>query len=76
MTYNYQVDYGDGYENAYPDSSLHDPSCSNPDCPGCWDMNDFEVWFESIEDHDDGRIEKARVLFGNQVLEERDFQKN
>jgi hypothetical protein len=73
--FNYQVDYGDGagWQNAYPDSSLHDQSCNDPDCQGCWDHDDYEVWFQSIEDYDDGNIKRARVLFGNQVLEERDF---
>ncbi len=74
--YNYQIDYGNGYENAYPDSSLHDPTCNNPDCSGCWDMDDYEVWFNAIEEYGGGRIERARVLFGGQVLEERVFRKD
>jgi hypothetical protein len=72
--YNYQVDYGNGYENAYPDSSMHDSSCNNPECQGCWDQDDYEVWFSAIEEYGDG-IERARVLLGGMEIEERVFIK-
>ena len=76
MIYNYQIDYGSGYENVYPDNSLHDPACKDSECHGCWDTNDYTIWLSYIDEYDDGRIERARVLFGSQVIEERVFKKD
>ena len=72
-TFNYQIDYGDGYENTYPDGyGLHDKNCNDPECSGCWNDDDYDAWFKYIEKYD-GNIKRARVLFGGQVYEEKVF---
>lgn len=72
--YNYQIDYGGGYENVYPDGyGMHSINCNDSDCLGCWDQDDYEAWFDQC---DNGAVERARVLFGSQVLEERVFQED
>ena len=60
MTYQYQIDYGAGYEDVYPGLDVmtsHDES--------------FASWLASIEA--EGSARRARVLFAGQVVAERVF---
>lgn len=59
MSYQYQIDYGDGYEDVPTD----DAARSRP--------ADAAAWLAEIEREGDAR--RARVLSDGQVVEERDF---
>jgi len=57
--YTYQVSYGEGWENRYPDNEKYH------------DRDGAELWCrEMVEDQD---ADAARVLFGGQVIEENEM---
>lgn len=60
MIYQYQIDYGAGYEDAFQD----DPSMSNQ-------VVEPTAWLRAIET--EGAARRARVLSGGEVIEERVF---
>jgi hypothetical protein len=61
MKYQYQVDYGSGYEDFFPDGQeLADEDEQNP-----------SLWLAKIEA--DITARRARVLRGSELVEERDF---
>lgn len=58
---NYQVNYGAGWENVYPDGyGMHESSCDDEECEGCWspESGDTEIWFNAIFAQD---AEEARA---------------
>lgn len=59
MSYQYQIDYGDGYEEVPPDDS------AGPGPAGA------AAWLAEVER--EGGARRARVLSGGEVVEERDF---
>ncbi len=61
MLYQHQVDYGDGYEDAFPEEQVVTRSSEeNP-----------AVWLASVEA--EGTAYRARVMMGSEVIEERNF---
>ena len=60
MSYQYQIDYGDGYEDVPSD-----------DGAGPADAAAAAAWLAEVEREGDAR--RARVLSDGQVVEERDF---
>ena len=62
MRYKYQVDYGDGYEEAYPESR---EVMGN-------EAEEQSAWLASVEA--EGRARRARVLFGGEVVLERNYE--
>lgn len=59
MSYQYQIDYGNGYEDVPPDDSVGSGQA------------DAATWLAGVER--EGAARRARVLSGAQVVEERDF---
>lgn len=60
MRYEYEVDYGDGYADAFPSER---EAMQNEDHP--------TAWLARVEA--EGTARRARVLSGSEVIEERDF---
>ena len=60
MSYQYQIDYGMGYEDVYP---LHDA--------GADQEVGAEAWMSSVEA--EGNARRARITSGDQVIAERLF---
>ena len=56
MRYEYHVDYGDGYQEAYPESR---EVMRN-------EAEEQSAWLASVEA--EGRAHRARVLFGGEVI--------
>jgi hypothetical protein len=59
LSYQYQIDYGDGYEDVPADDAV---------TPG---GDDAAAWLATVER--EGVARRARVLSGGRVVEERDF---
>ena len=59
MGYQYQIDYGNGYEDVPPDDVVRA------------DRAGASAWLAEVEREEDAR--RARVLSDGQVVEERDF---
>ena len=58
----YQIDYGQGWKNAYPDGyAMHEPECIDEECEGCWspEGGDPDVWFRTVDEW--GAAVRARV---------------
>lgn len=61
MLYQYQVDYGNGYEDAFPEGQVVTRGGEeNP-----------TAWLASVEA--EGTAYRARVMMGSEVIEERSF---
>ncbi len=61
MLYQYQVDYGNGYEDAFPEG--HVVTRRGEENPS--------AWLASLEA--EGTAHRARVMMGSDVIEERNF---
>lgn len=59
LNYRYQIDYGNGYEDVTPDAA------TTADEAGA------AAWLAEVES--EGGAHRARILAGEQVVEERDF---